>query len=233
MNKYIKQLIDKYEAQGLWDIRARNNDKAMLVPVNEWLSVFNDPTSHNGEPAYRINETMPIQGILINSSYFLYECTARYTGVVGYKEPVTFVLISPKSYNDVLGYHPLYVTARSALPSGVRKHFSFIHTQIACNMLMKYPNFNDIKSYPDFIYRYVGDSGASLCKRKGVFQALQLQLSTLLKDEIDFKQLEWEIYEDAPQQRPRFYLYTKTHLTCKEGITTKYSKVFLDGGLLL
>ena len=53
------------------------------------------------------------------------------------------------------------------------------------------------------------------------------------KDEIDFKQLEWEIYEDEPQQRPRFYLYTKTHLTCKEGITTKYSKVFLDGGLLL
>ena len=43
MNKYLKQLIEKYENKSLWDLRASHGQKAMLMPVKEWLEIFNNP----------------------------------------------------------------------------------------------------------------------------------------------------------------------------------------------
>ena len=42
MNKYLKQLIEKYENKSLWDLRALHGQKAMLMPVKEWLEIFNN-----------------------------------------------------------------------------------------------------------------------------------------------------------------------------------------------
>ena len=62
MNKYIKQLIDKYEAQGLWDIRARNNDKARASIERDYKGNLEDVTitCENCDTVHSLSQYMEI-----------------------------------------------------------------------------------------------------------------------------------------------------------------------------
>ena len=231
MNKCIKQLINKYEQKELWDLRATNRVKAMILPVKDWLEVFNNPTENECFAAYNSPQTSvdnhKIQGVMTqDKKYFLYEGTPRYENVLGVEEPVTFVFIRDLDHlHDSLGYAQDYLYVRSRVPEVHKNTFSIAQTYIAYTILLTYPNFSDINNYNDFLNRYTGEYGDTLCKSKGVNQALNLVLNKRKKDEDDFQLSEWEIYSEEPINRRLFYVDTTKQYT------TKFTKIYLDGGI--
>ena len=230
-NKYVKQLIDKYESQYLWDIRARStHNKCLFIPVSEWLSVMNFLHSNDCLPAHRTNGECEVQGICTqDKKYFLCENTCRYKN--SQKGTLyTFIEISEFVNNrDCIGYSKDYLLIRNMLDISKGYTFSNYHTYIAYDILKRYPNFNDITSYIDFISRYVGPNGADLCARKGVRQALNIVLNNTLKDEVDFKQLSWEVYSEVSFDELKNNLFY--HDVSKK-YTDKFTTIRLDGGLI-
>ena len=231
MNKYLKQLIEKYEQKSLWDIRARNGQKAMLMPVNEWLDAFNHPMDNECFAAYRtprnIHSSHKIQGLMTHDKkYFLYEGTPRYENVPNFKEPVTFIFIKElDNLYDSMGYAEDYLYIRSRVPEVNKGTFSVSHAYIAYSILTTYANFNDIGGYTDFLNRYTGENGDILCRSKKVNQALNLALNKILKTESDFKQLEWTTYSEDEEKAPLFYVDTT------KSYTNKFTRIYIDGGI--
>lgn len=229
-NKYINQLIDKYEATQLWDIRTRHiPNKYFLMPVSEWLSIMNNLAANTCLPAFRNFGECKVQGICTpDKKYFLYESTCRYKNS---KNNIlnTFISISEFLQDDSTGFSEDYIYIRNLLDDTDKKSFSNYHTYLAYNILKKYPNFKDISSYKDFISRYVGVNGESLCKDKGVLQALWVVLNNTLKDEIDFKQLSWETYSEVSLDELKANLFyhdaNKTYID-------NFTSIVLEGGLI-
>ena len=233
MNKCLKQLIDKYEQRAFWDIRARHGQKAMLMPVKDWLEVFNNPTDHECFAAYKtlLNaDSFKIQGVMTqDKKYFCYEGTPRYINVCGFNEPVTFVFISNVDLlEDALGYAPCYLYIRSRIPEEKKKTFSITHTNIAWKYLLNYPNFNDIKGFDDFLNRYTDEYGVQLCKDKGVNKAIDLYLNRRLKQEDDFKNIEWTTYSEVVLDALKANLF---YIDNTKKYTNKFTKIYLDGGI--
>lgn len=226
MNKYLKQFIEKYDARNLWDIRAVSNQKAMLIPLKEWLNVINHPTDNLCFAAYRTYKEYKVQGVITqDKKYFLYEGSARYNNILNYKDPVTFVFISElNNLSDCMGYSPDYLYIRSRVPEEKKNVFSNVHTYIIYEILKGYNNFSDIVDYQDFIQRYTGEYGIKLCNSKGINQAISVILNQNKVEEVDFKSLDWEVYQDELKV-PYFYP------TKKDNIVNKFTEMWLDGGI--
>ena len=232
MNKYLKQLIEKYEQTNLWDLRALKGQKAMLMPLSEWLDIFNNPLENGCFAAYRTPDnsvnSFRIQGVLAqNKEYFCYEGTPRYTNVCGFEEPMTFVFIDKTNvFQDAMGYSNNYLYLRSRVPESHKKTFSLVHTNIIFKYVTNYANFDDILGYDDFINRYTDENGAILCKQKAINKAIDIYLKQRLKNESDFLNIEWTLYsEDEPKFSKHFYVdNTKSY-------TNKFTKIILDGGI--
>lgn len=227
MNIYLKKLIQEYENRAKWDIRAINAVKAMLFPVAEWLSIFNNPTDNSCFAAYRSTDdrSHKIQGVMTqDKKYFFYEATPRYSNIEDYSQLMTFVVISELNpLTDSLGYAQDFLYIRSRVPLLHKKSFSTVHTYLAYSILVVYPNFKDIKSYDDFLNRYTGENGEIICRQKKVNQALNLKLSQRLKSEYDIQNIDW-IYPDRDSTRS-FYIDTSiSHIN-------KFTQIFLDGGI--
>ena len=174
MNRCLKQLIEKYEQRAFWDIRARYGQKAMIMPVKDWLEVFNNPSDNGCFAAYRTLDnavdSFKIQGVVTqDKKYFCYEGTPRYENILNFSELVTFVFITDSNFlQDALGYSQSYLYTRSRVPENKKKIFSPVHTNIIYQYLCRYPNFKDIKGYDDFLNRYTDEYGEELCKENKV-----------------------------------------------------------------
>ena len=226
MNNYLKQLIEKYEQKTLWDIRARSGQKAMIMPLIEWLDIINHPLENNCFAAYRTSSEHKIQGLITQDKrFFISEGTARYQNICEQDKSFTFILISDmNSLFDSAGYSEEYLQVRSRVAEGKRNVFSSNHTFLTYKILRTFKNFNDITNYSDFINRYTGELGEKLCKQKGVNRALAVQLNKILKDENDFNQLEWTLFEED-EKHNLFYHDSNNKYT------TRFSKIWLDGGV--
>ena len=234
MNRCLRQLIDKYEQRAFWDIRARHGQKAMIMPVKDWLDVFNDPQEHECLAAYKSlpnnSDTFKVQGVMTqDKKYFCYEGTPRYINVCGFEEPVTFIFISDVNlFDDSLGYAPSYLYIRSRVPENKKKTFSIVHTNIAWKYLLNYSNFNDIKGFDDFLNRYTDEHGVQLCQEKGVNRAIDLYLTRRLKNEEDFKNIEWTFYTEVELDWLRSNLF---YVDSTKEYINKFTKIYLDGGI--
>jgi hypothetical protein len=230
MNKYLEQLITRYENKSEWDIRAISPVKAMIFPVSEWLSIFNSPTENNCFAAFgeTSDPSHKIQGLITqDKKYFIYEATPRYTNVVNISDLVTFIAIRKSNMlTDSLGYAQDYLYARSNVPIENRKTFSTVHTYLSYSILCMYPNFNDITSYNDFLNRYLGEHGEMLCSKKKATQALNLKLAQRLKSEYDFQNIDWVTYT-TENNAYNTYFYVDT----TKSYINKFSKISLDGGI--
>ena len=232
MNKYLKQLIEKYENKSLWDLRALHGQKAMLMPVKEWLEIFNNPLDNNCSVAQRVpipsKDTYRIQGVMTtDNKYFCYEGTPRYSNIPGFDDTMTFVFIDNiKVFQDSMGYAQDYLYLRSRIPESHRKTFSTAHTDIMFQYLTKIPNFGDIKGYDDFLNRYSDESGVLLCRQKAVNKAVDIYLKRRLKNEDDFKNIEWTIYSEDNSKLERTFFVDNT-----KSYTDKFTQIILDGGI--
>ena len=234
MNKCLKQLIEKYEQRAFWDIRARSGQKAMIMPLKEWLDVFNNPTDNECFAAYRTPEnsvsSFKIQGVMTqDKKYFCYEGTPRYINLFNSDEPVTFVFINEVNFlQDSLGYAQSYLYIRSRIPENNKKTFSIVHSDITYKYLLNYPNFKDIKGFDDFLNRYTDEHGVDLCREKGVTKAVNLYLNRRLKNEDDFKNIEWTLYTESQPDSLRANLF---YVDNTKSYTDKFTQIYLDGGI--
>lgn len=195
-----------YENKGLWDPRSIMSFKAMLMPTEEWLSVFYNPSEHNLIAGYReYDNECSIQGLITSDAkYFLREATLRYT-ISG--QSMTMVEITDyKNYADVKGYSKNFLNIRESLPNEDKKFFSDAHTWTTYAVLA--PKFRQyLRNYNVFINRFLKlNSWRNNINQCYVlfYDTLTDYLTDILKEKTEFTYYSWETYSEGSINRPLF-----------------------------
>lgn len=235
MANIVEDIIHKFTNKGLWDPSITCTDKALLVSLDDYLDVLNDPVKYDCVAAYINNGECNLQGIFIpEHNLFIKESSPRYFNVLkeGNENTLTFIRIIPDAKNIVsMGYSSEFTSLRNIILNCVHGNslvetISDTHTYYIYRILKRY--FNDITSYTDFLSRYVGDNGAKLAARKGAGSIVQIELNKHLKEHVDFSCFAWDICGSTPKGVGYFAGQIRDIIDI-----TSNSQIWLDGGVNL
>ena len=74
--------------------------------------------------------------------------------------------------------------------------------------------------------RYSDEPGVLLCRQKAVNKAVDIYLKHRLKNEDDFKNIEWTTYSEDNSKLERTFFVDNT-----KSYTDKFTQIILDGGI--
>lgn len=230
---YLQKLIKIYNNPGCWDRRANDLNKLILLPLDMWLDVFNNPNNYGFMAAYEVTHNYELQGVLSpDRNYFFYEYSPRYTGLKNHdpEETCTMVRIKNASkQNCYLGFSPEYQYIRATLESDRKDIFTLKHTALAWEILNDF-GAEGTSNYRMFLGSYCGSYNAQKLKKINADKLISDELQKILQEGSMFYENGWIDYLDFKNNTEMKHGWFFNNVGDMRG---KVTSIFIDGGLYL